>query len=82
MQTCIYLGGEAFLGGGDGERTFFEGEPFLGGSEGDRPFRAPGELGRQQYPEVAPKIKRTSIRNITVHEKNTKQPCSSRTHVV
>jgi hypothetical protein len=44
MQTCIYLGGEAFLGGGDGERTFFEGEPFLGGGEGDRPFRAPGEL--------------------------------------
>jgi len=39
-----FLGGEAFLGGGDGERTFFEGEPFLGGGEGDRPFRAPGEL--------------------------------------
>jgi len=39
-----FLGGEAFLSGGDGERTFFEGEPFLGGGEGDRPFRAPGEL--------------------------------------
>jgi hypothetical protein len=50
MKTFIYLGGEAFLGGGDGERTFFEGEPFLGGGEGDRPFRAPGELGRQHYP--------------------------------
>jgi hypothetical protein len=45
-----FLGGEAFLGGGDGERTFFEGEPLLGGGEGDRPFRAPGELGRQEYP--------------------------------
>jgi hypothetical protein len=33
MQTCIYLGGEAFLGGGDGERTFFEGEPFLGAAK-------------------------------------------------
>jgi hypothetical protein len=31
MKTFIYLGGEAFLGGGDGEQTFFEGEPFLGG---------------------------------------------------
>jgi hypothetical protein len=36
MKTFIYLGGEAFLGGGDGEQTFFEGEPFLGGGEGDR----------------------------------------------
>lgn len=35
VQTCIYLGGEAFLGGGDGDRTFFEGEPFFGGGEGD-----------------------------------------------
>jgi len=47
-----YLGGEAFLGGGDGERTFFEGEPFLGGGEGDWPFLAPNELGRQEYPQV------------------------------
>lgn len=39
-----FLGGEAFLAGGDEERIFFEGEPFLGGGEGDRPFRAPGEL--------------------------------------
>jgi len=30
-----FLGGEAVLGGGDGEWTFFEGEPFLGGDEGD-----------------------------------------------
>jgi hypothetical protein len=50
MKTFIYLGSEAFLGGGDGERTFFEGEPFLGGGEGDRPFHAPGELGIQHYP--------------------------------
>jgi hypothetical protein len=42
----MYLGDEAFLGGGDGERTFFEGEPFLVGGEGDRPFCAPGELGK------------------------------------
>jgi hypothetical protein len=42
----LYLGGEAFLGGGDGERPFLDGEPFLGAGEGDRPFRAPGELDR------------------------------------
>lgn len=45
-----FLGGEAFLGGGDGERPFFEGKPLLGRGEGDRPLRAPGELRRQQYP--------------------------------
>jgi len=33
--ASLYLGGEAVLGGGDGEWTFFEGEPFLGGDEGD-----------------------------------------------
>jgi hypothetical protein len=69
MKTFIYLGGEAFLGGGDGEQTFFEGEPFLGGWRWSS-FRAPGELGIQHYPEVnAPRIKRTNIRNITIHEK-------------
>ena len=48
--ASLYLGGEAVLGGGDGEWTFFEGEPFLGGDEGDWPFRAPDELGRHEYP--------------------------------
>ena len=42
-SASLYLGGEAFLGGGDGERPFLDGEPFLGGGE---PFRAPGELDR------------------------------------